>query len=53
MRIPRDLAVCAIRLSLGRTTTAADIETAVASLARCVALARAQRAGTATLGAAR
>ncbi len=44
MNVPRDLAVCAMRFSLGRTTTAAEVEAAVPKIAEAV---RAARAGVA------
>ena len=40
MGVPRELAICAIRFSLGRTTTADDIERAIAIVPEAVALAR-------------
>jgi cysteine desulfurase len=41
MGVPRDLAVCAIRFSLGRRTTADDIEAAVSRISDAVRAARA------------
>ena len=41
MGVPRDLAVCALRLSMGRTTTAAEVDTVVATLAECARAVRA------------
>src|SRR5206468_12876236 len=41
MGVPRELAVCALRLSLGRTTTAADVDTALAAFAESVRAVRA------------
>ncbi len=41
MGVPRDLAVCALRLSMGRTTTGAEVEQALDALAESVRLARA------------
>jgi cysteine desulfurase len=41
MGVPRDLAVCALRFSLGRTTTAVDVERALAAVAESVPAARA------------
>ncbi len=41
MGVPRELAVCALRLSLGRTTTSNDIDTAIEALATVVPAARA------------
>uniref|UniRef100_A0A832I307 Cysteine desulfurase n=1 Tax=Eiseniibacteriota bacterium TaxID=2212470 RepID=A0A832I307_UNCEI len=45
MGVPRDLAVCAIRFSMGRTTTADDVARAAAALAEAVPAARAAGAG--------
>src|SRR6185503_8222976 len=41
MGVPRDLAVCALRLSMGRTTTAAEVEQVVRTMGECVTAARA------------
>jgi cysteine desulfurase len=41
MGVPRELAVCAIRFSLGRTTTAAEIDAALTALSAALAAARA------------
>jgi cysteine desulfurase len=41
MGVPRELAVCALRLSLGRTTRPDEVETAIAALADAVAAVRA------------
>ncbi len=41
MGVPRELAVCALRFSLGRTTTAADIEAALEALAAALPAVRA------------
>jgi cysteine desulfurase len=41
MRVPREVAVCALRLSLGRTTLEVDVEHALPLLIECVAAARA------------
>ena len=41
MGVPRELAVCAIRFSLGRTSTAAEIESALGALAAALGAARA------------
>ena len=41
MGVPRDLATCAVRLSLGRTTTADDLERAIAAIGEAVRVARA------------
>ena len=41
MGVPRDVAVCALRLSMGRTTTAAEVETVVEAMGECVSAARA------------
>ena len=46
MAVPRELAVCALRLSMGRTTTAAEVGTVVAALAECARVA----AGAAAAG---
>lgn len=43
MGVPRELAVCALRFSLGRTSSRADVDTALAGLA--AALPAARRAG--------
>jgi cysteine desulfurase len=40
MGVPRDLAVCALRFSLGRTSTAADVEALGAALPAALAAAR-------------
>jgi cysteine desulfurase len=45
MGVPRHLAVCALRVSLGRTTTPADVDAAIAAFAECVVLARGIAAG--------
>jgi hypothetical protein len=47
MGVPRDLAVCAVRLSMGATTTADEVETVVAMLVESAAAARALGAGAA------
>jgi cysteine desulfurase len=47
MGVPRDLAVCAIRISLGRTTLAADMERALPLLVESVAAVRAAGAAEA------
>jgi cysteine desulfurase len=36
MAVPRELAVCAIRFSMGRTTSAADVDTVIATLREAV-----------------
>jgi len=41
MGVPRDLAVCAIRLSMGRTTTAEDVDAVGAILSEALRAARA------------
>jgi cysteine sulfinate desulfinase/cysteine desulfurase-like protein len=41
MGVAREIAVCAVRLSMGRTTTAAEVETVVAAMGDCVGAARA------------
>jgi cysteine desulfurase len=48
MGVPRELAVCAIRFSLGRTTTAADVDAAVPLVAAAVRAARASAPAGAT-----
>ncbi|HYM80314.1 MAG TPA: cysteine desulfurase family protein [Candidatus Limnocylindria bacterium] len=48
MGVPRPLAICALRLSLGRTTTPAEVEGALAALRESVPAAR---AATTPLGA--
>ena len=35
MGVPRDLAVCALRLSMGRTTTPAEVEAVIRAVAEC------------------
>src|SRR5262249_36600388 len=45
MGVPRSLAVCALRISLGRTTTEAEIEATLAALGPAVAAARGSAAG--------
>jgi len=45
MGVPRDLAVCALRFSLGRTTNADDVERALAAIAESVRVAREVTAG--------
>jgi cysteine desulfurase len=50
MGVPRDLAVCAVRLSLGRTSTADEVDAAVTAIADAV---RAVRAAAAPSGARR
>ena len=47
MAVPRELAVAAVRFSLGRTTTAADLESALAVLGEAVSAARAAGAAPA------
>ena len=41
MGVPRELAVCALRFSLGRTTTADEIERALVAIAEAVRAVRA------------
>jgi cysteine sulfinate desulfinase/cysteine desulfurase-like protein len=41
MGVPRDLAICALRLSMGRTTTAAEVDAVIEALAECARAARA------------
>ena len=50
MGVPRELAVCALRLSMGRTTTADEVDRVVAALAESARVARA--VGAAASGAA-
>jgi cysteine desulfurase len=40
MGVPRELAVCALRFSLGRTTTEGDVEQALAAIGEAVRVAR-------------
>lgn len=47
MGVPRDLAVCALRLSMGRTTTSGEVDRVVAALARAVPASRAAGAAAA------
>ncbi len=47
MGVPRELAVCAIRFSLGHTTTTAEVEAAVPLVADAVRAARASAAAAA------
>ena len=47
MNVPRELAVCAIRFSLGRTSTAAEVDDALAALAGALAAARGMAASPA------
>ncbi len=49
MSVPRELAVCAIRLSMGRTSTEAEVEAVIAAFVESVALARSQN-GIAAVG---
>jgi cysteine desulfurase len=49
MSVPRALAVCAIRLSMGRTTTVSEVDAVVVALAESARAARAL--GSATAGA--
>ncbi len=51
MSVPRDLAVCAIRLSMGRTTTAAEVDAVVAAMVASAAAARTLGGVTAAAGA--
>lgn len=41
MGVPREIAVCALRLSMGRSTTDAEVLAVVAAMAECVGAARA------------
>jgi cysteine sulfinate desulfinase/cysteine desulfurase-like protein len=41
MDVPRELAVCAVRFSMGRTTTAAEVETVIAALREAIPVATA------------
>jgi cysteine sulfinate desulfinase/cysteine desulfurase-like protein len=47
MGVPRGLAVCAIRFSFGRTSTAGEVEGALAALAAALPAARAVAAARA------
>jgi cysteine desulfurase len=47
MGVPRELAICALRLSMGYTTTAAEVEQVIGVLAESVSAARAMGAGAA------
>ena len=40
MGVPRELAICALRLSMGRTTTADEVDRLVGALAACAAAVR-------------
>jgi len=42
MGVPRALAVCALRLSMGRTTTADDVDAVIEGLVACAADVRAR-----------
>jgi cysteine desulfurase len=44
MGVPRELAVCALRFSMGRTTTEAEVDAVLEALAGCVPAARAMGA---------
>jgi cysteine desulfurase len=46
MGVTREFAICALRFSLGRTTTAADVTTALAAIGESVRAARSSAAGT-------
>jgi len=48
MGVPRDLAICAARFSMGRTTTAADVDAVLAALGDSL---KAARAASAPVGA--
>jgi cysteine desulfurase len=45
MDVPRELAVCAVRFSMGRTTTAAEVETVIAALREAIPVATALGGG--------
>jgi len=45
MGVPRELAVCALRLSMGRDTTAAEVDAVVEALTAAATMARAVTAG--------
>jgi cysteine desulfurase len=47
MAVPRELAICALRFSLGHSTTAADVERAAAIVAESVRAVRASAGATA------
>jgi cysteine desulfurase len=40
MGVPRELAICALRLSMGRTTTVAEVDAVVVAVAECARAAR-------------
>jgi cysteine desulfurase len=42
MGVPRDIAICALRLSMGRTTTRGDVEGLLAAVVECAAQVRAE-----------
>jgi cysteine desulfurase len=52
MGVPRELAVCALRFSLGRTTTEGDVEQALAAIGEAVRAARGAAVPPETKGAA-
>ena len=52
MGVPRELAVCALRFSLGRTTTEGDVEQALAAIGEAVRAARGAAVPPVTKGAA-
>jgi cysteine desulfurase len=52
MGLPRELAVCALRFSLGRTTTEGDVEQALAAIGEAVRAARGAAVPPETKGAA-
>ena len=51
MGVPRELAVCALRLSMGRTTTEAEVDTVAAALVECARRARAMPVAAGGAGA--
>ncbi len=53
MGVPREIAICALRLSMGRTTTADDVDRVVAALAESARGVRAAAGARATLPRAR
>jgi cysteine desulfurase len=50
MGVPRDLAVCSIRLSMGRTTTPSEVDAVIASLIESARAARSAGVASATGG---
>jgi cysteine desulfurase len=46
MGVPRELAVCALRFSMGRTTTEAEVDEVAAAVGEAVRAVRAAGAGS-------